>query len=181
MGVNGAHKLALELERHVPDKTHQHLGCVVVAQHQGPQGANKRGAQFVLLKLPDHGLGAVSDEDVAKRLRFAQQAPAQQRQLAMEGLNRFGLLQGIDLRARGVERAACAEVAAKLVAAGWAQLVGVHRMISASQLAATRLMRLLSSGVTLMRSMAPAINWPTSRDSPLTTMRVFSNSSGRSW
>ena len=115
MLVDGADELALEAERHVPDKAHQHLARVVVAQQQTPEGLDEIGAEFGLLELPDDRVGAVGDEHVAERLRIGEQPTLQERHLVVEGLDGLGFLQRLELRLRTFERLARVQVAEQVV------------------------------------------------------------------
>ena len=95
--VNRTDELAFEAQRHGPDKAHQHLAGVVVAQHQIPERGDERGTEFRLLELPDDGIGAVGDEHVAEGVGLLQQAATQEFHLVMEVLDRRSLLQGFEL------------------------------------------------------------------------------------
>ena len=183
MAVDGLDESALQLQRHVPDEAHQHRAHVVVLQQQFPQCAGEFRAELFLLELPDHGLHAVTHEHVAESLRLGQQPALQQRQLLLVDADGLALLKGFDLGTRALQCSSCVQVALQVLGTRVGRIGDgcAHRIISASQLAATFLMRFLSSGVTVTRSRAPGIIWATSLVSPLTTIRVFSNSSERSW
>ena len=178
--VERADELALQAQRHVPDEAHQHLAGIVVAQQQVPEGLRELGRELGLLEFPDDGVGAVGDEHVTKGLWLLQQPALQQRHLVVEGLDRLGLLEGFELRTRAFERAARVQIAVE-VALVERRGFCAHRMISASQLADTRLMRAFNSGVAVTFSSAPGIMRATSRLSPSTMIRVFSKISGSSW
>ena len=100
----------------------------------------KRAAEFLLLELPGDRLHAVGDEHLAERVRFRQQPPAQQRQLLFEQLDLVAAREIFEFGACNRELRGGVQEAFELTGAR------AHRMISASQLAATRAMRALSSG-----------------------------------
>ena len=97
MGIERAHELAFQRERHVPDKAHQHLAGVVVLEQKLPEGLGEGFGKLRLLELPDDGIAAVGDEHVAEGFRLLQQTALQERHLVMEGFHGFGLLQGFEL------------------------------------------------------------------------------------
>ena len=176
MIVDRLDELALELERHRPDEAHQDHAHIVVAQEQFPKHLGKARAEFLLLELPGDRTDAISHEGAAQRPGVAEQPLLEQRELLLEQLDGFGLLQLRECAARRLQRAGGLGVAQQVLIRRRA-----HRMISASQLAATRAKRAFSSGVIFSLSRTPGMVWATSFGAPSTTILVSSNISLTCW
>ena len=107
------------------------------------------------LEFPDDRLGAVGDEHLAEGVRILQQPLAQQAELLLEQLDRLAVGEFLQLVAGRVVARVLARSEALHLARRRASASRAHRMISASQLAATRTARLSSSGVTVSCSSTP--------------------------
>ncbi len=141
-----------------------------------PKHLGEAYAQFLLLELPGDGADAIGDERAAQGFRVAEQPLLEERELLLEQLDGLGLLKLREPVARRFQHALGLGVGQKVLVRGLA-----HRMISASQLAATRATRAFSSGVILSFARTPGMVWATSFDSPSTMTMVFSNTSATCW
>src|SRR5208337_4376429 len=118
IGVDRGDELALELERDVPDEAQEDGAHVVVAQQQAPQRFGEVAAELVLLELPDDGLHAVVDEHLPERFRAVQEPTTQQAELFLEDLERFGVLELLDLAPGRLERPAHLPIALEIAGFG---------------------------------------------------------------